>query len=170
MTPLPTPRASAPILFGERAASALLPWAWAAERLTRARSFWVATTRPDGRPHCRPLWAVWLEDGLWFCTGSLAIANLTSNPAVSVNLDDGDEVVILEGTAEKVTSEADLQRFVEAYNPKYDWTARPEHGAITDVNGNVGPAYRVRPRVVFGWQADMQDPTRWTFPPEATPS
>jgi hypothetical protein len=32
------------------------------------------------------------------------------------------------------------------------------------VNGNVGPAYRVTPRVVFGWQSDMRDPTRWTFP------
>ncbi|UQT57067.1 pyridoxamine 5'-phosphate oxidase family protein [Streptomyces durmitorensis] len=43
----------------------LLPWAWAAQRLTAARTYWIATTRPDGRPHTRPVWGVWLEDGLW---------------------------------------------------------------------------------------------------------
>jgi hypothetical protein len=167
MPRLPDPHASAPILFGEVATSTLLPWPWALERLRGARNYWVATARPDGRPHSRPLWAVWLEDGLWFCTGSLAVKNLASNPQVSVNLEGGDETVILEGVAEKITAEDDLLRFVEAYNPKYDWTARPVDGEIADVNGSVGPAYRVRPRVVFGWQSDMRDPTRWTFPPEA---
>ena len=29
----------------------MLPWSWAAERLARSRNYWVATTRPNGRPH-----------------------------------------------------------------------------------------------------------------------
>jgi Pyridoxamine 5'-phosphate oxidase len=161
---LPEPQASPPIMFGERATSVLLPWSWAVERLSSARNYWVATVRPGGRPHCRPLWAVWLEDGLWFYTGSLAIRNLAASPEVSVNLEGGDEPLILEGVANKVTDHDALQRFVDAYNPKYSWSARPADGQIADDSGGVGPAYRVRPRLVFGWQSGMRDPTRWTFP------
>ena len=165
---LPEPQASPPVLFGETATSALLPWSWAAGRLAGARNYWVATVQPDGRPHCRPLWAVWLEDGLWFTTGSRqAVRGLRSNPNVSVNLEDGSEALILEGVVEQVTTLADLHRFVAAYNAKYDHTAVVDGGEIADAEGPIGPAYRARPRVVFGWQSDMRDPTRWTFPSEA---
>lgn len=162
---LPEPQASAPILFGEQVTSALLPWAWAAERLAGARNYWVATVRPDGRPHCRPLWAVLLEDGLWFTTGSRqAVRALRGNPEVSINLEDGGESLILEGTADEIRTSPDLERFVAAYNAKYDHTAAVNGDEIADADGPIGPAYRVRPRVVFGWQTDMRDPTRWTFP------
>lgn len=167
MPSLPTPTASPPMLFGEPASSALLPWAWAAERLSRPRNYWVATTRPSGRPHCRPHWGVWLEDGFWFCTASQAAGNLAANPQVSVHLESGTEVVILEGVAEQATARDDLERFVGAYNAKYDHTARVSGDEIADADGEIGPAYRVRPRVVYGWQAEMRDPTRWTFPPAA---
>ena len=161
---LPGPVASAPVLFGETATSALLPWEWAAERLAAARNYWVVTVRPDGRPHSRPLWCVWLADGLWFTTGSQAVRSLRGNPQVSVNLEDGSAALILEGVAEAITAPADLERFVEAYNAKYSYTACVSDGEIADAEGLIGPAYRVRPRVVFGWQVDMRDPTRWTFP------
>lgn len=170
MRRLPKPHAAPPILFGERATSALLPWSWAAERLAGARNYWVATVRPDGRPHCRPLWAVWLEDGLWFTTGSRqAVGALHSNPNVNVNLEDGSEALILEGIAEQMGAAADLERFVAAYNAKYDHTAVVDGGEIADAEGPIGPAYRVTPRVVFGWQTGMRDPTRWTFSAAASP-
>jgi hypothetical protein len=34
---------------------------------------------------------------------------------------------------------------------------------VTDPAGAAGPAYRVRPLVVLGWDADMRAPTRWSF-------
>ena len=40
----------------------LLPWSWAVERLESARNYWFGTTRPDGRPHAMPAWAVWLDE------------------------------------------------------------------------------------------------------------
>ncbi len=43
----------------------LLEWSWATERLMKAHNYWLATTRPDGRPHCMPVWGIWLEDGLF---------------------------------------------------------------------------------------------------------
>ncbi|MEI6136703.1 MAG: pyridoxamine 5'-phosphate oxidase family protein [Chloroflexota bacterium] len=32
-------------------------------RLRTAMNYWIATTRPDGRPHAAPVWGVWLDDG-----------------------------------------------------------------------------------------------------------
>ena len=165
---LPEPQAAPPILFGERATSALLPWSWAVERLADARNYWVAVVRADGRPHSRPYWAIWQDDGLWFTTGSRqAVRALRSNPNVSVTLEDGSEALILEGVAEQVTTVADLQRFVAAYNAKYDHTAVVAADEIADADGPIGPAYRVTPRLVFGWQSDMRGSTRWTFPAQA---
>jgi hypothetical protein len=169
---LPEPQASPPVLFGERTASATLPWTWAAERLAGARNYWVAAVRADGRPLVRPLWAVWLADGLWFTTGSQMIRSLPTHPQVSVNLEDGSAALILEGVAEQIGAYADLTRFVAAYNRKYEHSARVSDvsgGEIADAEGPIGPAFRVRPRLVYGWRSDMQNPTRWTFPPAPTP-
>lgn len=164
MPPLPEPEARPPILFGETAVSALLPWAWAAQRLTDARNYWVACVRSDGRPLCRPFWAVWLTDGLWFTTGSQMVRGLAANPAVSVNLEDGNEVLILEGVADRVQTPDDLARFVAAYNAKYTHTAVVSGDEIADAEGPIGPGYRIVPVTVFGWQAGLRDPTRWSFP------
>lgn len=170
MPPLPTPEARPPILFGEAATSALLPWSWAVERLTAARNYWVACVRLDGRPLCRPLWAIWQADGLWFTTGSQMVRSLPAHPAVSVNLEDGNEVLILEGVAERVRAKDELARFVAIYNEKYAHTAYVQDGNISNAEGPIGPAYRVTPTTVFGWQTDMRDPTCWAFPASATGS
>src|ERR1051325_9341334 len=77
----------------------LLPWSWAVERLEAARNFWFSTVRPNGRPHAMPAWAVWL-DGLLYFEGSpmtRRAQNLASNPNLSVHLESGDQVLILEG-------------------------------------------------------------------------
>jgi Pyridoxamine 5'-phosphate oxidase len=165
MPSLPAPQASAPIMFGHPAPPGrLLSWGWARARLVAARNYWIVTVRPDRRPHARPVWGVWLPDGLWFSTGSLARHNLAADPEISVHLEDGDEVVIVEGSAEQVTDATALQPMCDAYNPKYHWSIRPAGDGVTDADGNAGPAFRVTPRVVFGWENDMAAPTRWTFP------
>ena len=81
----------------------LLDWSWAVERLESALNYWFATTRPDGRPHAMPAWAVWLDGGLYFEGSPLTrrARNLAANPAVVVHLESGDEVVILEGEARR---------------------------------------------------------------------
>ena len=55
------PEVSQPRMFCSYMGSAELPWAWATERLNRARNYWIATTRSDGRPHSRPVWGIWLN-------------------------------------------------------------------------------------------------------------
>ena len=120
------------------------------------------------------MWGVWLTDGFWFSTGSLAKHNLVANPQITqitLHLESGDQVVIVEGVAAAVTGAGRLQGFLAAYNPKYDWDAVVIDDEVTDSAGAAGPAYRVRPRVVFGWDADMRAPTRWSFPdPTTTPT
>src|SRR5690349_1562525 len=99
----PAPRAGRPMmprtygLAGRRAA--LLPWAWARRRLERAHNYWLATTRPDGRPHAMPIWGVWLDETFLFSTarGSRKGRNLRRRPSAVVHLESGDQTVILEG-------------------------------------------------------------------------
>ncbi len=115
------PEPSQPRMFGGYVGSARLPWGWATERLSRARTYWIATTRPTGQPHSRPVWGVWLDNTFYFSTGSLAAQNLASQPAITVHLERGDEVVILEGVTHEVSDVSLLEQVVSLYNQKYHW-------------------------------------------------
>jgi hypothetical protein len=77
----------------------ILPWSFVDERMANARNYWVATTRPDGRPHAMPLSGVWIDGSFCFGTGpgSRKARNLAENPHLVVHSESGDEVVILEG-------------------------------------------------------------------------
>src|SRR5437899_718923 len=57
-------------------------WAEARRQVEEARIYWLATVRPDGRPHVAPLFAVWLDGGLYFATGpdERKAKNLARNP------------------------------------------------------------------------------------------
>ena len=86
----------------------LLPWSFAEARLTKARNYWICTTGPGGRPHARPAWGTWVDGML--CFGGHGVRwdkNLAENPQVSVHLESGDEVVILEGSVTRVTDMQD---------------------------------------------------------------
>ncbi|MCX5043860.1 pyridoxamine 5'-phosphate oxidase family protein [Aldersonia sp. NBC_00410] len=158
------PRASAPILFGARSDNTdLLPWSWARNRLRTAPTYWLASTKPDGRPHCRPVWGVWLDEQFWFSTGSLARHNLAGNDAVTVHLDDGDAALIVEGRAHRVRDRGELQQMCDAYSPKYDWPMAPEGDEVRDRDGTGGPVFVVHGEVAFGWRTGFTQQTRWTF-------
>ena len=42
-----------------------LPWEEASNRIDAARWFWLTTVHPSGRPHTRPVLAVWTGDFLY---------------------------------------------------------------------------------------------------------
>jgi hypothetical protein len=123
----------------------MLPWEWAVERLVAARNYWVATTRPDGRPHAMPVWGVWLDDAFFFGSGrsSAKSRNLAANPAIIVHLESGDETVILEGRAKPVLDDELAQRVDDAYGPKYDFTP--------DSSGDSDPWFGVSPKRAYAW-------------------
>src|SRR2546426_3425578 len=80
----------------------LVPWKWAEDRLSKSRQYWIATTRPDGRPHVMVVWALWLNGMLYFATGkdSRKARNLFHNPHCTMCTERADEAVILEGAVE----------------------------------------------------------------------
>jgi nitroimidazol reductase NimA-like FMN-containing flavoprotein (pyridoxamine 5'-phosphate oxidase superfamily) len=139
------PRADRPYMSGYFVGAKTLPWAWARTRLEASPNYWVATVTPDGRPHCRPVWGVWIDGALYFSTGSRIGVNIAQNPRVSVNVESGDEVVIVEGIAEMERDAAKSAKVIAEYNEKYSWEMTGEEG---------GGFYRVRPTVAFAWQSD----------------
>jgi hypothetical protein len=141
-----------------------LPWAWAQARLTRAKNYWLATAGAAG-PHTRPVWGVWTPDGLLFSTGSpVALRNLRADPRVSIHPEDGDEVVILEGVASRMTDRPSLRRYVEGLLDEYGYEADVSEEGFAGSDGATGKVFLARPQVVFGWGTDLADPTRWAWP------
>ena len=138
----------------------MLEWAWVDEQMLQSRSYWVATTRPDGRPQVIPVWGVWFDETFYFgtSTGSRKARNLAVNPAIAVHLESGDDVVILEGVVKVVTDAALFERYSDAYDAKY--AVRPDNEPGSD-----GITYAVRPLHVLAWleQDFLKTPTRWTF-------
>lgn len=154
-------RPRAPSVYGfARAAGPLLAWDAVEARLRQARNYWLATVRPDGRPHVTPVWGVWVDEALYVNGFPKArwARNLAANPAVSFHLESGDEVVIVEGWAEDVVTEAEVgARIVAAWDAKY--------GRLHPDPAGDG-IFRVRPRTVRAWTdaATFSDATRWTWP------
>jgi hypothetical protein len=164
MDVLPEPKLEAPLLYGQRPPrDSLLPWSWAVKRLEAAMEYWVVTVRPDGRPHARPVWGIWLPQGFWFFTGGLARENLQSNPHISVHLESGKEVLVMEGESNREADPDVLASICATYSAKYSYKVQPVGDQVADEEGNRGPAFRVVPRVAFGWEDDMSYPTRWRF-------
>ena len=137
----------------------LLPWNWAVLRLTKAHNYWIATTRPDGRPHLMAIWGVWLDDAFYFSTdsGSRKARNLAESPNCVVSTERGDEAVIVEGTAKRARRGPALEKAIRLYRRKYGWTLDPKES----------PLYIVRPSVAFGFIETADDfvntATRWKF-------
>jgi uncharacterized pyridoxamine 5'-phosphate oxidase family protein len=138
----------------------LLAWDWARERLERNPYYWVATVRPDGRPHLMPVWALWVEHRLYFSTGgqSRKARNLKANPQCTVSVQDGDDAVIVEGVAGEVQDRNLLARLSPLYNSKYGMLLDPD----------LGPVYQVVPATVFGFKGSVREGESSQFGPTAT--
>jgi hypothetical protein len=98
----------------------------------------ATTGSPPPAPTAVPLSTrvgVWLPDGFWCSTGSLARHNLLTNPQITVHLERGDQVVIVGSVAAAVTGTGRLQAFLAAYNAKYDWDAAGTDDGVTDSAG-----------------------------------
>ncbi len=123
---------------------------------------WVCAV--DGaRPHSRPLWSVWLPEGLGFSTGSPVLGRACDGGLVTATTEDGAAPVILEGTAIRARDPDLLGRFALAVTEKYDWLTEASEDGMVDAEGNAGPVFILRPLLAFGWGQDMAAPTRWRF-------
>lgn len=155
-------RPELPTGYGLASASegTLLDWSWATERLARSKSYWLATTRPDGRPHCMPVWAVWYEGALWLSTAAASrkARNLALRAECTLTTADAEEAVILEGRARGLgDDDPRFDLFADVYEEKYGFRLTRDFGAV----------YVVEPITAFGF-IDSEDQfgqtaTRWRF-------
>jgi hypothetical protein len=162
------PRASRPhwpdaLQNPPEATTGLKPWSWALERLEKSHNYWIATSRPEGRPHVMLVWGIWWQEALWFSTGrrTRKAKNIAGNAHCVIGTEKADEAVILEGVAQEITDRAIWKQIVEIYNRKY--------------GGDVGPlletsnscVFRIVPQTAFGQDEHAENfvdaVTRWTF-------
>lgn len=137
-----------------------LAWSHAEERLEMSRNYWVATSRPDGRPHAVPVWGVWVKGALYFGTGRSSVKgrNLAHSPHLVVHLESGDDVVILEGEIREVRDQVTFAALDMAYQAKYGM-------GIGEAGDEGAVWYVVRPRKAHAWlENDFPNTaTRWQF-------
>lgn len=152
------------------------PWPVGLEQLRAADTFWLTTVRPDGRPHVTPLIAVWHAGALWFATGpeERKARNLADNTSCVLttgcsDLAEGALDIVIEGNAERVTDDAELEHVAAAFAAKYPdgpWDFVVSDGALSDRDaGGRALAFRVRPvRGLAFRKGDHFSQTTWQWP------
>jgi general stress protein 26 len=155
--------------FSQPGASAP-PWADVVDVLSASEMFWLSTVRRDGRPHVTPLPAIWLDGTLYFCTGSeeQKTRNLESEPRCVLttgtnDLRSGLDVVV-EGTAVRVTDQAQLRRLAALWKSKLDWDFAVGEDAFRDADGRTGLVFGVAPAKVLAFGKGVYSQTRYRFP------
>ena len=182
------PRVEAP----ERAQS-LIPdgtettaWTTASERLAGNTKLgghnWLATVRPDGRPHLMPVLTFWIDDAFHFVAGegTQKGRNLAADSHCVIGTESRELPsldVVVEGRAEPLTDEDDVRQLTERLREN-GW---PLDARGVEVHGPNAPTagpppyriYRVVPTKAFGLpgtfgmdqfkQEELPKPTRWEF-------
>lgn len=136
------PDAHRPSLSGYVEHGKLLSWRWVEARMCAARNYWIATKSP-GFPSSRPVWGLWHTQSLLFSTGGRIATHVAIDARVQVNLESGDELVIIEGFARSMP-EALAATWAEQYNEKYNW----------DMPVSTNGVYQVTPSRVMAWMCD----------------
>lgn len=135
-------------------------------------TYWLATARPDGRPHIMPLFGVWVDGAMYFTSGPAArkARNIANNPNCAITCGARDFDIVIEGGAAKVTDEAKLQRVAGEYEAKYGWILRVQNAAFDADFGapSAGPppfeAYEMVPETVFALgTSEPFGAARWRF-------
>jgi hypothetical protein len=134
-------------------------------------TFFVATVRPDGRPHSAGVGAIWVDDALYFVggPGTRRSRNLAANPACSVSVRLRGIDLVLEGDAHRVDDADTLERIAAVYRSG-GWPAVVENGGFNAsfMAPSAGPApwhlWRLTLKTAFA-VAGTEPPgaTRWDF-------
>ena len=113
------------------------------ERLRTEIIIWLATVRPDGRPHLVPVWFLWnnSESVIYiFSKPDQKIRNLKENPNVvlALNSPTGNDVVTLEGTATLLprdaitTAHPDYEAKYKSLLDRFGWTGESMSHSYTE--------------------------------------
>ena len=145
-------------------------WSVGQATLSEAEIYWLATVRPDGRPHVTPLIAIWMDDTLYFCTGpdERKARNLADNPHCVITtgcnrIDEGLDVVV-EGAVRELSDSGELNQLAGRYKSKYGWTFSVRGDGLYNEEGGKTVVYSVTPATAFGFgRGEKYSQTRWRF-------
>lgn len=158
-------RPQMPAGYGVDQADRFVAWEDIEAELVDSRHYWLATTRPDGRPHVIPRWGVWLDGCFWYdgSPDTLHVRNLMEYPGCVLHLEDGAKATIVEGRS--VASEPIIgelgERLAVEYARKYGPDYTPSADAWSD--GIAGGMRRIEPVKVLAWTEFPKDLTRYIF-------
>jgi hypothetical protein len=134
-------------------------WATIADRLQRARHYWLVTIGLRGVPHVIPVDAVWFEDRLYFASSPKTVTgkNLLRDARAVAHLEDARSVAIIEGLAERCEASRLPAAVPELYAEKSGLRLDPADPQM--------PFYVIRPSVVWTWNASdlRRTSVRWVF-------
>lgn len=154
-----------PAGYGVDKAEAFVPWEDIEAALRESMHYWLATTRPDGRPHVVPRWGVWLNGSFWYdgSPETVHVQNLKHSPECVLHLEDGWKATIVEGKSlmsDPITGELG-ERLAAEYARKYGSDYTPSPDAWSDEIA--GGMRRIDPVKVLAWTQFPKDLTRYTF-------
>jgi nitroimidazol reductase NimA-like FMN-containing flavoprotein (pyridoxamine 5'-phosphate oxidase superfamily) len=162
-----------------------IPWRDARERLANreeGQANWLATVRPDGRPHLMPLIAVWIDGGFHFVAGegTRKARNLAADGHCVIAMSSFELPsldIVVEGNAEPL-DDVDAVREAADVFKKNGWPLEPRGIEVFGPNApTAGPPpyriFRMIPSKAFGLpgqfgmdkfdQDELPKPTRWDF-------
>ncbi len=162
----------------DRYGNAVLTWQRPHDQLVAGppqpnTTFFLSSTRPDGRPHATGVGTVWHDGDLYFTSGpgTRKSRNLAANPSCVISAGLVGIDIILEGEATKVNDDA-LMRTVIARFRAEGWPAEVEDGRVVAPYSapSAGPPpwdlYRFTFHTAFGVAtAEPHGATRWRFSP-----
>ena len=135
--------------------------------LDAAGRFWLATTRPDGRPHTMPVGIVWDGGRFYLATGpgTQKAKNLARDPHCTVTVAAPETDVVVEGEAHIIRDDAELRRIATLFS---DWGPEVRNGAFWHEYSapSAGPppwdVYEITPTTIYGLSTgEPHGATRW---------
>ena len=149
------------------------PWAEVLSLFQEATTSWLATTRPDGRPHVRPMGPLVVDGAFYFTTGQGTVkeANLADNAHCALCAAVPGFDLVIEGVVARVSDAPTIQRVAAAYAAQ-GWPATAGDGALEAPYAapTTGPApytlYEMTPTMAYAFATNastMNQLTRYRF-------
>jgi nitroimidazol reductase NimA-like FMN-containing flavoprotein (pyridoxamine 5'-phosphate oxidase superfamily) len=138
-----------------------LAWEVVRERLEKELHYYVASVRPDGRPHVVPKDGAWLDDTLYYSGADDTVhhRNIAGHPEVAMHIGGGLQAVIVEGESRPVEVDQELAQRLSAESEKY----RPLGYTMKAEDYRSGSVLALRPHRVIAWMNFPRDATRFIF-------
>jgi len=138
-------------------------WNWVAEQMTNAEYYWLSSVRPNGQPHVVPRWGAFIDNKFYYdgSPETRHARNISENPHVTLHLESGYQVVIMEGTSKPAGKPGPelAKKLSQVITNKY-----ASQGYSPEPNQwDEGGLYVFTPSQCLAWTSFNEDPTKFMF-------